>query len=199
MSAKQDNEITVKIKGSLKDFVTNIEKKGFKLVDEFKMDDDYFIPKDLKLNQMSCREILSKAILIRDIEDFTEKTQNKLMTYKKKDIDADGTILNQEIFDVKLENLEDARNFLRAIGYVKIMNIYEMDTVYKKDDFSFSIKDIKNGDKLIEVELGENNGKLNTIDKLIEALNSYNIPVYTDNYFVKKAEIELEKIVKSRK
>ena len=36
--------------------------------------------------------------------------------------------------------------------------------------------------------------ELNTIDKLIKKINEINIPIYTDNYFVKKAEIELDKI-----
>lgn len=199
MPIKQDNEITVKIKGSIEEFTANILEKGFKLVDEFKMDDTYFVPKDLDLNAMSCRKILSKAILVRDIEDFTENVKTKLITYKKKDINENGEILNQEIFDVDIENIEDAKAFLRAIGYEEIMQIFEIDKVYEKDGFAFAVKDIRNGDKLIEVELSESNEKLNSIDKLIETLNSFNISIYTDNYFVKKAEIELEKILKSRK
>ena len=52
MPAKQDNEITLKIKGSMEDFIANIKEKGFKLIEEFKMEDAYFIPKSLKLNEM---------------------------------------------------------------------------------------------------------------------------------------------------
>ena len=37
--------------------------------------------------------------------------------------------------------------------------------------------------------------ELNTIDKLIKKINEINIPIYTDNYFVKKAEIDLDKIL----
>lgn len=199
MPAKQDNEITVKIKGSMEDFIANIKEKGFKLIEEFKMEDAYFIPKSLKLNEMTCREILAKAILVRYIENFTENIETKLITFKRKEIDKSGVILNQEIFDVKVENLEDAKKFLQAIGYEEIMQIYELDKVYEKEGFSFAIKDIKDGDNLIEVELSENNEKLNSIDKLKQTLNSYNIPIYTDNYFVKKAEVELEKELKNRK
>ena len=74
------------------------------------------------------------------------------------------------------------------------MNIYEEDIVYEKDGFQLAIKDIKNGEKLIEVETEESE-ELNTIDKLIKKINEINIPIYTDNYFVKKAEIELDKIL----
>ena len=66
--------------------------------------------------------------------------------------------------------------------------------MYEKDGFQLAIKDIKNGEKLIEVETEESE-ELNTIDKLIKKINEINIPIYTDNYFVKKAEIELDKIL----
>ena len=57
-----------------------------------------------------------------------------------------------------------------------------------------AIKDINNGDKLIEVETEENND-FDTVEKLIKKVNELEIPIYTDNYFVKKAEIELDKVL----
>ncbi len=74
------------------------------------------------------------------------------------------------------------------------MCIKEDDIVYEKDGLQLAIKDIKNGDKLIEIET-EDNDDLNTIDKLIQRINKLDIPIYTDNYFVKKAEIELDKVL----
>ena len=65
-------------------------------------------------------------------------------------------------------------------------------------NLSLAIKDVKNGDKLIEVETEESE-ELNTIDKLIRKVNELDIPIYTDNYFVKKAEIELDKVLKDWK
>lgn len=68
----------------------------------------------------------------------------------------------------------------------------------KMVNLSLAIKDVKNGDKLIEVETEESE-ELNTIDKLIRKVNELDIPIYTDNYFVKKAEIELDKVLKDWK
>ena len=56
-------------------------------------------------------------------------------------------------------------------------------------------KNINNGDKLIEIEETE---EINTIEKLIQKVNEIGIPIYTDNYFVKKAEIELYKILNKK-
>ena len=74
------------------------------------------------------------------------------------------------------------------------MNIIEDDVVYEKDGFEIAIKNIKNGDNLIEIETTDND-ELDTIEKLIKKVNELEIPVYTDNYFIKKAEVELEKTI----
>lgn len=194
MSLKKSNEITVKIKGNLKEFYKIIESKNFKIIDEFSMNDSYFIPEKLKLSEMSTREILSNAILVRDIRDKISGEIVKKITFKIKQFDEDGNIVNQSAINCNVYEVEEAKKLFEAIGYKQIMNIYEEDIVYEKDGFQLAIKDIKNGEKLIEVETEESE-ELNTIDKLIKKINEINIPIYTDNYFVKKAEIELDKIL----
>lgn len=194
MSLKKSNEITVKIKGNLKEFYKIIERKNFKIVDKFSMNDSYFIPEKLKLSEMSTRKILSNAILIRDIRDKISGETVKKITFKIKQFDEDGNIVNQSAINCNVYEVEEAKKLFEAIGYKQIMNIYEEDIVYEKDGFQLAIKDIKNGEKLIEVETEESE-ELNTIDKLIKKINEINIPIYTDNYFVKKAEIELDKIL----
>lgn len=194
MGIKESNEITVKIKVKLDKFYKLVEEKGFKVVNKFSMDDTYFIPKTLKLEKMSTREILSKAVLIRDIKSGISDRITKKITFKIKNFDECGNILSQESINCDILNIEDAKKLLRAIGYKEIMNIKEDDVVYEKDGFELAIKDINNGDKLIEIETEENND-FDTIEKLIKKVNELEIPIYTDNYFVKKAEIELDKVL----
>ena len=76
------------------------------------------------------------------------------------------------------------------------MNVIENDIVYGKDDFEIAIKDIENGDNLIEVETVSSNSNIDTIEKLKNQIIDLEIPVDTSNFFVKKAEIELDKIIK---
>ena len=194
MSLKENNEITVKIKVSLDEFYKIIEEKGFWIDHEFSMNDTYFIPETLNLNKMNTREILSKAVLVREIEEKTSGKVIKKITFKIKNFDDNGNILSQEAVNCDIIDIEDAKNLLKAIGYREVMCIKEDDIVYEKDGLQLAIKDIKNGDKLIEIETEEND-ELNTIDKLIQKINKLDIPIYTDNYFVKKAEIELDKVL----
>ena len=192
MGLKESNEITVKVKCELKELYNILEEKGFRISDEFSMDDYYFIPESLNLNQMSVREILAKAVLIRDILGETSGEISKKITVKIKNFDEHGNILSQKSVNCDISSIEDAKNLLKAMGYKEIMNIKEEDIVYEKDSFELSIKNVINGDNLIEVETDD---KYNTIEKLIEKINEINIPIYTDYYFVKKAEVELEKIL----
>lgn len=194
MNLKESNEITVKMKCKLNEFYKIVEEKSFKVVDKFSMDDTYFIPETLNLNKMKTREILSKAVLVRDIRRQMPSRIIKQITFKIKNFDEYGNILGQESVNCDILETEDAKKLLKAIGYKEIMNIKEDDMVYEKDGFQLAIKDIKDGDNLIEIETEENND-LDTIEKLIQKVKEIEIPIYTDNYFVKKAEIELDKIL----
>ena len=197
MSLKESNEITLKIKCELNELYKIIEEKGFKIIDEFSMDDTYFVPKEVDLDKTDIRDTLSKALLVRDIIGKMSNKRTKLITFKIKIFDEVGNILNQESINCNILEIEDAKKLLKVIGYKEIMNIKENDVVYEKDGFQLAVKDIKDGDNLIEIETEEND-EIDTIEKLIQKVNKMEIPVYTDNYFVKKAEIELEKILRKK-
>ena len=57
------------------------------------------------------------------------------------------------------------------------------------------VKDIVGEDPLIEIETEDIDG-YRTTEELIEWLKKEELPVYHDNYFVKKAEIILDKLLK---
>ena len=198
MGLKENNEITVKIKCNLDELYNILEKKDFKIVDKFSMDDTYFVPNEIDLDKTNSREILMQAVLVRDITGKISNRRTKKMTFKIKNFDKYGNILSQSAVNCDILNTDDAKRLLNAIGYQEIMNIKENDIVYEKDGLQLAIKDIENGDNLIEVETTES-ADLNTIEKLIKKINEIEIPIYTDNYFVKKAEIELDKILRRNK
>lgn len=190
------NEITMKLTSSINDFYKILESKGFKVVDKFLLDDTYFIPKDIDIYKVTPRETLQHYILIRDITQYMPNEYKVLkMTYKSKNITSNGEIISQKNIDCNIDNVEEGKEFLKAIGYKEIMNIKENNLVYGKDGLKIAVKDIQNGDKLIEVETDEKNEELNTIQKLKDKLNELQLPLDMSDYFVKKAEIELQKLL----
>ena len=198
MGIKQENEITMKVNCGISELCKILEDKGFKVVDRFTMNDIFMIPNTLKskIKELTSREILKDAILIRDIGNQLKGNKSKKITFKKKEFNKNGDILNQESINCDIFNIDEAVNFFQAINYYKIMNIIESDIVYGKEDFEIAIKDIKNGENLIEVETVSNNENIDTIEKLKTQIINLQIPVDTSNFFIKKAEIELDKIIK---
>lgn len=81
-----NNEITLKVKGSMEDFCKTLESKGFISIEKFLLHDRYFIPKNLNLKNLSLREILSYAILLRKIVEYNPYKEIYKFTFKNKDI-----------------------------------------------------------------------------------------------------------------
>ncbi len=75
------------------------------------------------------------------------------------------------------------------------MNIKENDIIYYKGNFELALKFVEKGDFLIEIETKENT-EWNTIDKIKKIIDRLDLPIESNNYFVKKAENELNKILK---
>lgn len=196
MSTKESNEITVRITCELPQFYSLLENKGFSPVKRFSLDDTYLIPADLNITAAPSREILSKAVLVREIHDHIANRITKRLTYKIKEISASGDILRQTAVNCEISNTEDAKKLLSALGYRELMRIAEDDIVYEKDGFELAVKDIRGGDKLIEIETEPDIGDLDTIEKLKQKLLSLRLPIDRSDFFVKKAEVELDKIIR---
>ncbi len=194
------NEITVKISCSLQEMYDILQNKGFSIVDKFYLEDIYYIPKDIDIKKQPIREILTKYILIRNIiqfepNDFIDSYNIIKMTFKRKDIDSNGMIINQDKKDCQIYNKEQGQEFIETLGYKEIMTIKEKTIVYEKDGLKLDIKNVENGDNLIEIEIIEDNPKLDTTEKLKVIINELQIPIDTNDYFVKKAENELNRIL----
>lgn len=191
MGVEKNNEITVRINGGFDEVIEILKDKGFKISDKFSLEDSYFVPKDIEINKMTTRQILEKSVIVRDVG------RCKVLVFKKKEMDEKGNILSQEKVECDIFNIEDGKRFLKAIGYKEIMEIAEDDTAYSKDGLCLVLKNVKNGDNLIEVETKEED--LSTIEELKRKLLELNLPIDTSNFFVKKAEIELEKAIRNYK
>lgn len=191
MSIKEENEITIKVTCSNDELIKHLTNKGFIEGRKFTLDDYYLIPKNVDIEKLTTREILAKAVIIRYIVD-DGKIIHKI-TFKKKNINEKGEILSQKATNCDILDFRAGINLFSELGYYEIMNIKESDVIYYKDNIEFALKFIENSNTLIEIET---NGNFDTIDKLKRLVNEIEIPIEKDTYFVKKAEDELNKILK---
>ena len=191
MSVKEVNEITIKVTCSKEQLIKHLAEKGFSEGRKFTLDDYYLIPKNLKLDELTTREILSKAVIIRYIVDDGQIIQK--ITFKKKNINSNGEILRQKAINCDVLDYKAGINLFNELGYYEIMNLKESDVIYYKDKLELAIKFIENSSTLIEIETDENFETIGELKKLVVNLE---IPIEKDNFFVKKAENELNKILK---
>ena len=194
MPIKQENEITIRILCSKEELIKHLEEKGLKKGRRFRLDDHYLIPKILKIEELIIREILSKAVIIRNI-DNDGKIVNKI-TFKKKNINEKGEIVSQTATSCEVIDYTEGIRLFEELGYYEIMNIIENDIIYYNDKIELAIKDIYNGDLLIETETNENIKKIEELKEIIESLE---ISFEKENYFVKKAEERLGKVIDEKK
>lgn len=193
---KNNNEVTLRIRGNIDEFKKVLKEKGYVETEHFILYDTFMIPESLEIEKLSAREIISKAIIIRKVEDIANNEIRRDVSYKMKKFNDKGEILEQKSTRLKVFDCEEAQRFMQAIGYKKLMNITEEDYGYKKDEIIITTKDVKNGDKMIEMETQFDNKNLNAVEKLIEKLKMEELPLDFEDCFVKKAEVELNKLYK---
>ena len=149
------------------------------------------IPRDIDIFKVATREILSKAILLREFQGISSDKHKMKITFKRKEINEKGEILQQDAINCEVLNIQDAKELFNCIGYKEIMTIKEKHFSFFLGEFKIIVKILSENNILIEAET---NKEYRTIEKLKKEINKTNIPFDNSNYFVKKAEEELEKI-----
>lgn len=195
MSFKEGNEITIRAKCSEEILKEILKKDNFILKNEYYTKDIFMIPKNIDIIKVPTREILSKAILLREFQGISNNKHKMKITFKHKNINEYGEILSQNSVNCEVMNIQDAKEIFESIEYKEIMTIKEKHFAYYKDSFEIIVKIISNDNILIEAELNEH---YKTIESLKKAINDTKIPFDKSNYFVKKAEEKLEEIKKTK-
>ena len=188
---KDSNEITVKVLCSKEELSALLEGYGFDIKKSFVLDDTYFIPEGIDYHIENTRDVLSRAIILRKVTSIDMSDSEKKMVFKKKKYNEEGEILEQKAYEMHIDSTLEALTFLKGLGYTQCMRIFEEDIIFSNGIMEIAIKAIRDGDLLIEVET---NSSLKTIEEIKKALNEYTLPLDESNYFVKKAEIELNKL-----
>ena len=187
-----ENEITVEVDISLEELITTLEGKGFKLKEIYDINDIYLINKRDKNNDYLA--MLNKCVLIRHI--IEENRETKMLTYKYKEYNENKEITKQGKIKVKIDDIDNTKSLFEKLDFEELIRIKDHVLVYATDKDELSIQNVN--DKHIYIEIEDEchyiDKKYNSIDEMKNVFNKYNIPIINNNYFVKKALIELEEI-----
>lgn len=191
------NEITVRVNCSESELINILKNKGFNLIDKFNVNDTYYINKNKKLNKITLNDFLKEYVLLRYIKQykksyFKDYYDEFKITYKTKSIAPNGDIINQNKYDCKIFDINEGKRLLTALGYKELFTIREKAVRYYDGRLNLEIKSVEDGNILVELEA---NKELNTIEKLKQEINKLDIPIDESNFFVKKAEEKIKKIL----
>ena len=186
-----DNEITIKLDCNYQELCLILNKYNFRKVEKYFVDDIYMIPKNIDLKNKTNLEILAKCILIRDIPNIEKK-----LVYKKKKYGIDGQILSQKKIECSIEDIKEAYNFMKQIGYKKIFSIHDESIVYINNDIELTVQIVNDKHIFIEIEqkFTHLKNKIYSINELKKMLEKYDLPYNKNNYFVSKASLMLDEV-----
>lgn len=190
-----ENEITVLVNSELNDIKEYLSNLGFKVMEEYCVNDIYMINKCYVDNEHSL-ELLKKCVLIRNIID--ESGSKKFLTYKYKEYNDKEEIIKQGKINFKVDSIDNSKKLLEALNFEKLISINDNLTVYSNGVDEIVLQYVNNKHVYIEIEDKCNyiDKKYSSIEEMIDVIKKYNIPIKDDNYFVKKAYIELSEVYK---
>ncbi len=119
------------------------------------------------------------------------------MLYKYKKYDDNGDILEQGKVSCPILDIQKALEFMKAINYRELFHINDNCFIFSNKESQFVLQVISDDKIYIEMELEPNyvEGKLETLEELKKRLLSYNLPIDSSDFFVKKAEIILNEVI----
>jgi adenylate cyclase class IV len=184
----QEKEITVLVTSSYEELHDKLLENNFKLVQKFKVIDEYLVEKNTDLN-LPLLEILKKCVLVRNIVGY-----KKVLLYKHKIYDYKGNILENGKTECLIENIESAIKFMEEINYQKLIAINDQCIKYINDKIELIVQLVNDKYIFIEVEEKMEIIKANklTFEEIIEIFKTYDLPYDKTNYYAKKAEMILK-------
>lgn len=185
-----ENEITVEVDLSINDLIKILESNGFELKEKYELKDIYLINKNDKNDNYLT--MLNKCILIRNIIEDTKET--KLLTYKYKEYNENKEIIKQGKINVKIDDIDKTELLFEKLNFEELIRINDYMLVYATKNDELVIQNVNNKHIYIEIEDKCNYAKriYNSIEEMKEVIIKNSIPIKNNDFFVKKAVIELQ-------
>jgi len=165
---------------------------GFKVQEDFQMNDIYMINKDVDISLDNKDVIFKDNILVR------ETVGKKILLVNKiKELDDNGIVIGERSIKCPITDSESGYKFLCSIGYKKAFELKDHNLLVTNGVNEIYIQDVEGLGTYIEMEqknllLKETNG--DSIDELVNTIKKYNLPLDYSNISVKKS-LEMLKII----
>lgn len=182
---KKELEICVRSLVGFEELKSKMMDMGFKVQEDFQLNDIYMIENDREISMDVADDILSNYVLVRE-------TVGKriMLVLKNKKINENGEIVSQKSVKCQISNKDEGYNFMLNLGYKKFLELNDHNVLLTNGKNEIYIQDVSGLGVYLEMEqknllLDNNNG--DTLEEMIDNLKQYNLPIDDGDFFAKKA------------
>ena len=143
-------EITVRVKESLENTISKLEKNGFISIRKSEINDIYMSQLVEELNLNNIQYILSNSVLLRYLN--IDGKEIKRITYKDKKYDSDNNLLSEQKTSIDCTDLETAKKLFECLKFKELIRVKYKVIVMKKDNIEFALQLVENLGLLLEYE-----------------------------------------------
>ncbi len=190
-----ENEITVEVTLKFEQLKKLLEKYNFKIMEEYELDDIYMVPRMIDRKQ-DALTVLKSCVLIRHI--IYKEDEKKMITYKYKEFNENRDIVKQGKINCNIDSIDDAVALFKRLAFEELIHLSDKSIVFSNGEDELVVQEVNGKHIYIEIE-----DKCHFIDRtykdieeMQQVIKKYNIPMKDNNYFVKKAEIEMLETMK---
>lgn len=181
----EEKEICLKSNVSFEEIKNIMFDIGFKVQEDFQMNDIYMINNDVDISLDNKDIIFKDNILVR--ETVGKRT---LLVNKIKKLDDNGVVIGERKVKCPIADSLSGYNFLCSIGYKKVFELKDHNLLVTNGVNEIYIQDVEGLGTYIEMEqknllLKNTNG--DTIEELVNTIKKYNLPLDYSDISVKKA------------
>lgn len=188
----EEKEICLKSNVAFEELKSIMFNIGFKVQEDFQMNDIYMINKNIDISLDNKDVIFKDNVLVRE-------TVGKriLLVNKIKELDDNGVVIGERSVKCPINDSISGYNFLCSIGYKKAFELKDHNLLLTNGVNEIYIQDVEGLGTYVEMEqknllLENTNG--DTIDELVDSIKKYNLPLDYSNISVKKAVEMLKNI-----
>lgn len=159
----QNTEVTVEVLNSLDEVIDILNKKGFKLIEEWVLNDHYFSKfSKNQLKNMNYTEIIDNSILLRLREG---KNIEQKIIYKKKEYDKQDNVINEEKTIVTVDNSENVKKIFSLSGIEEWCQIIDKNYLYKNETCEIDLQVVDGLGVFLELEEDDSMSGLSKLEK----------------------------------
>ena len=190
----KEKEICLKSNASFDEIRNIMFDMGFKVQEDFQMNDIYMVKQDIDISLDNKDTIFKDNILGRETVGKKVQLVNKI-----KELDDNGIVIGEHSVKCPITDSESGYKFLCSIGYKKAFELKDHNLLVTNGINEIYLQDVEGLGTYVEMEqknllLNHTNG--DTIEELVNTIKKYNLPLDYDNISVKKVIEMLEKICK---